>query len=338
MRSVTLGTSGPDVSALGLGCGAIAGDYGPVDEDVALGTLAAALEAGVTLLDVGDFYGWGRGELRIAEALRSLPREQVVISVKYGGLRDPRGRWLGHDLSPRATKAAIGYTLTRLGTDYVDIYRPARIEPDVPVEETVGAIGELIDAGYVRHVGLSEVAPKTIQRAHAVRPIVDVQMEYSLLSRGIEDAILPTCGALGIAVTAYGVLARGLLSGSWSLDRPFDRGDNRARAPRFQRDNLQRNLVLVERLRRVAAAHDATPAQLAVAWVASRGQAIVPLVGARRPEQLQEAIGALALELDEAELAAIEQAAPANAVAGERYPEAVLAGLDSERPGLGAGR
>jgi aryl-alcohol dehydrogenase-like predicted oxidoreductase len=318
-----------------LGCGAIAGDYGAIEGRAALGTIRAALDAGVTLLDVGDFYGMGRGELRIAEALRGSLREQVVISVKYGGLRDPQGRWLGHDLSPRATKAAIGYTLTRLGTDYVDIYRPARIEPGVPVEDTVGAIGELVDAGYVRHVGLSEVGPETIRRAHAVRPIADVQMEYSLLSRGIEDAILPTCRALGISVTAYGVLSRGLLSGSWNLDRLFDRRDNRARAPRFQRENLERNLALVEQLRDVGGAHDASPAQLAVAWVASRGQDIVPLVGARRPEQLHEALAALELELGESELAAIERAAPADAVAGERYPQAVLAGLDSERIGAG---
>lgn len=315
----------------GLGCAAISGSYGRTDRDESVAMLNAALDAGVNLLDVGDYYGMGAGELLIAEALHGRRREDVVISVKYGGLRDPAGRWLGHDVSPIATKSALGYTLTRLQTDYVDVYRPGRIEPAVPVEETVGAIGELVDAGYVRHIGLSEVGAETVRRACAVRPICDVQIEYSLISREIEAAILPTCRELGVAITAYGVLARGLISGRWTAGRTLEPSDGRARHPRFQPENLERNLALVESLRELASARGVTVAQLAIAWVASRGEDIVPLFGAKRGEQLDELLGALDLELSAEELSELERAVPAGAVAGPRYPPAVLATLDSEK-------
>jgi aryl-alcohol dehydrogenase-like predicted oxidoreductase len=315
----------------GLGTAAISGSYGAVDRDEALATIRGALDAGVTLIDVGDFYGMGAGELLIGEVLRGRRRQDAIVSVKFGALRDPAGRWLGHDLSPNAAKTALAYTLTRLGTDYVDIYRPARIEPAVPVEETIGAIGELVDAGYVRHIGLSEVGAETVRRATAVRDICDVQIEYSLISRGSETAILPTCRELGVGITAYGVLARGLLGGRWSADRVLEPRDGRARHPRFQAENLRRNLGLVDALREVARDRGATVAQLAIAWVASRGEDIVPLLGAKRREQLDELIGALALELSPDELGRIERAMPAAAVAGSRYPPAVLATLDSEK-------
>lgn len=331
MRATRLGTSGPEVSVAGLGSAAISGSYGATDRDEAVAIIHAALDAGVTLIDVGDFYGMGAGELMIGEALRGRRREDAILSVKFGAQRDPRGRWLGHDLSPKAAKTALAYTLTRLGTDYVDIYRPARIEPAVPVEETIGAIGELVDAGYVRNIGLSEVGAETVRRAAAVREICDLQIEYSLISRGIETAILPTCRELGVAITAYGVLSRGLLGGRWTADRVLEPRDGRAHHPRFQPENLERNLALVDALRELAVDRGVTVAQLAIAWVAARGDDIVPLVGAKRREQLDELLAAFALELTDDEVDQIGRAVPPEAVAGTRYPPAVLATLDSEK-------
>jgi aryl-alcohol dehydrogenase-like predicted oxidoreductase len=309
----------------------MSGMYGEADRREALATIDAALAGGVTLLDTGDFYGMGHNELLVGEALRDRPREDVVVSVKFGAQRDPSGAWIGYDARPAAVKTALAYTLTRLGIDYVDVYRPARLDSEVPIEETVGAIGELIDAGYVRQVGLSEVGAQTIRRAHAVRPVADLQIEYSLVSRGVEQEILPTCRELGIAITAYGVLSRGLLSGHWTADRQLDPSDFRARAPRFQGENLKRNLALVDQLRQLAEQRDATTAQLAVAWVASRGDDVVPLIGARRRDQLQEALGAIDIELTTEDVAALELAASPDAVAGDRYPQAQMAHLDSER-------
>jgi aryl-alcohol dehydrogenase-like predicted oxidoreductase len=327
----TLGSTGPAVSALGLGCMGMSDLYGPADEAVSIATVHAALDAGITLLDTGDFYGMGHNELLLRDALRGRAREDVVLSVKFGALRGPDGGWLAIDGRPAAVKSSLAYTLTRLGTDYVDTYRLARFDQAVPIEETVGAIAELIEAGYVRHVGLSEVGAGTLRRAHAVHPVADLQIEYSLLSRGIEDAILPACRKLGVGITAYGVLSRGLLSGHWSKERTLPPYDFRAHLPRFNPENLDRNLPLVEALRRVAEARGATVAQLAIAWVLSRGDDIVPLIGARRPDRLEEALGALALELTPDELTAIEAAVPAGAAAGTRYDAYQMTGLDSER-------
>jgi aryl-alcohol dehydrogenase-like predicted oxidoreductase len=331
METRTLGRTGPTVSAIGLGCMGMSDLYGPADEAESIATIHAALDAGITLLDTGDFYGMGHNELLIRRALESRDRDAVVISVKFGAQRGPDNRWLGYDARPQAVKSALAYTLKRLGTDHVDIYRPARLDPAVPIEETVGAIGEMIDAGYVRHVGLSEVGADTIRRAAAVRPIADLQIEYSLLSRGIEAEILPVCRELGIGITAYGVLSRGLLSGHWSADRDIAATDFRAHSPRFQGENLQQNLALVEALRSVAQARGATVAQVAIAWVLAQGEDIVALVGARTRERLQEALGALDLELTEEDLVRIEAAVPAGAVAGERYAPQQMAMLDSER-------
>ena len=305
--------------------------YGPADEDEAVATIHAAIDAGVTLLDTGDYYGAGHNELLIARALRARRREDVLISVKFGALRDPAGGWIGFDGRPAAVKSSLAYTLTRLGTDHVDVYRPGRLDAAVPIEETIGAVAEMVEAGYVRHIGLSEVGGETIRRAAAVHPISDLQIEYSLISRGIEEEILPTCRELGIGITAYGVLSRGLLSGHWSRERALSGGDFRAHAPRFQGENLERNLVLVERLREAAEASGATPAQAAIAWALSRGDDIVPLVGARTRERLAEALGALELELGQDDLARLEDAVPAGAAAGPRYPEPLMAELDSER-------
>jgi aryl-alcohol dehydrogenase-like predicted oxidoreductase len=305
--------------------------YGPADEAESIATIHAAIDAGITLLDTGDFYGQGRNELLIARALRDRRREDVLISVKFGALRDPAGVWLGVDARPAAVKNFLAHTLTRLGTDHVDVYRLTRLDPAVPVEETVGAIAELVEAGYVRHIGLSEVGVETIRRAAAVHPIAELQIEYSLISRGIEAEILPACRELGIGITAYGVLSRGLLSGHWTRDRALDGGDFRAFSPRFQGDNLDRNLALAEALRGVAGERGATVAQAAIAWVMSRGDDIVPLVGARTRERLAEALGAGDVALSADDLARIEGAVPAGAAAGSRYAEPLMAELDSER-------
>ena len=299
--------------------------YGPTDRSESIATIHAALDAGITLLDTGDFYGMGHNELLIRAALAGRNRERVAISVKFGALRDADGGWHGYDARPVAVKNFLAYTLQRLGTDYVDVYRPARVDPSVPIEETVGAIAELVQAGHVRKIGLSEVGPETIRRAAAVHPISDVQMEYSLLSRGIEAGVLPTVRELGIGITAYGVLSRGLLSGHWSAQQQLAAGDFRSMSPRFQRENLDHNLALVEALRAVAEEQRATVAQVAIAWVLSQGDDITPLIGARRRDRLEEALGALDLELD---LARIEAAVPPGAAAGDRYPAAQMGQLE----------
>ncbi|WP_039932501.1 aldo/keto reductase [Streptomyces viridochromogenes] len=332
MRTRSLGTTGPQVSALGLGCMGMSALYGEADRAESIATIHAALEAGVTLLDTGDFYGMGHNELLIGEALRAAPaarREQALVSVKFGALRGPDGSWLGYDGRPAAVKNFAAYSLQRLGVDHIDVYRIARLDPDVPIEETVGAIAELVEKGYVRHIGLSEVGAGTIRRAAATAPIADLQIEYSLISRGIEDAVLPATRELGIGITAYGVLSRGLISGHFTADRQLGPGDFRARSPRFQGDNLQHNLGLVEALRKIAEQKGVSVAQIAIAWVLSRGEDIVPLVGARRRDRLTEALGALDVTLDAADLAAIEQAVPAGAAAGDRYPAAQMAHLES---------
>jgi aryl-alcohol dehydrogenase-like predicted oxidoreductase len=329
MERRQLGATGPEVSALGLGCMGMSDFYGPADRTESLATLAMAVERGMTLLDTGDFYGMGHNEMLIGEALRSLDRDRLTISVKFGALRDPERGWAGYDSRPVAVKNFAAYSLQRLGTDRIDIYRPSRLDPDVPIEDTIGAIAELIEAGHVRHIGLSEVGAETIRRAHAVHPIADLQIEYSLISRGIEDDILPTCRELGIGVTAYGVLSRGLISGHWSKERQGK--DFRMTSPRFQGENLEHNLALVEALRRVAAGKGVSVAQVAIAWVLAQGTDIVPLVGARRRERLEEALGALEVTFDAGDLAAIEAAVPKGAASGGRYPEPMLAHLDSER-------
>ncbi|MEU3183204.1 aldo/keto reductase [Streptomyces sp. NPDC006923] len=329
-----LGSTGPQVSALGLGCMGMSALYPGGDRADSIATIHAALDAGVTLLDTADFYGMGHNELLIDEALRTAPagaRERALISVKFGALRDPDNGWGGNDGRPAAVKNFAAYSLRRLGTDHIDIYRLTRVDPDVPIEETIGAIAELVQAGHVRHIGLSEAGAETIRRAAAVAPISDLQIEYSLISRGIEDAILPTVRELGIGVTAYGVLSRGLISGHFTHTRELDPTDFRAAIPRFRGGNLRHNLALVEALREIAERKGVTVAQIAIAWVLSRGDDIVPLVGARRPDRLAEALGSFDITLDADDLAAVEHAVPAGAAAGDRYPAAQMAHLDSER-------
>jgi aryl-alcohol dehydrogenase-like predicted oxidoreductase len=325
-----LGAGGPEVSRIGLGCMGMSGMYGEADEAESIATIDAAIDAGITLLDTGDFYGMGHNEMLIGRALRGRNRDELLISVKFGAQRGPDMSWLGYDASPAAVKTAAAYSLTRLGLDHIDVYRPARLDAKVPVEETVGAIAELIDAGYVRHIGLSEVGPETVRRAAAVHPIADLQIEYSLISRGIEAEILPVCRELGIAVTAYGVLSRGLISGHFDAST-LSRADFRTRSPRFQGENLDHNLRIVQALREIAEDRGVSVAQIAIAWVLSRGEEIVPLIGARRRDRLAEALGALELSLGEEDFERIERAVPPGAAAGERYPAAQMGQLDSER-------
>ncbi|WP_039801986.1 aldo/keto reductase [Nocardia araoensis] len=328
---VRLGATGPTVSRIGLGAMSMSGAYGATDDAESTATIHAALDSGVNLIDTGDFYGAGHNEMLIGKAIAERPREDVVLSVKFGALRGPDGAFVGLDNRPAALRNFLTYSLQRLGVDHIDIYRPARLDPQVPIEDTIGAIGELIEAGYVRHVGLSEVGPETIRRAAAVHPVVDLQIEYSLLSRGIEERILPVCRELGIGITAYGVLSRGLLSDAIQPGATFAPNDFRAHSPRFQGENLDRNLELVRALNEIAARRGASVAQLAIAWALTRGADIVPLIGTRRRERLAEAVGALDLSLTDEELSTIDAAVPADRVAGERYATAQMAMLDSEQ-------
>jgi len=330
VESVSLGVGGPQVSRLGLGLMGMSGIYGPADEAESIATIRAALDAGITLLDTGDFYGMGHNELLLRDALRGRDRGSVFIGVKFGGQRDPRGAFIGYDAGPNAVKTALAYTLTRLGTDYVDLYQPARLDPRVPIEDTVGAIAEMIQAGYVRYLGLSEMGPETIRRAHAVHQVTALQIEYSLMSRGIEAQILPAVRDLGIGVTAYGIMSRGLLSTASA--REIGPGDPRSRFPRFQGENLRRNLDLLATLEKIARGQGVSTAQLAIAWAASRGRDIVPLIGTKRRDRLAEALSALEVTLSPGELAAIEAAVPSGQVAGDRYDAGGMASLDSEKP------
>jgi pyridoxine 4-dehydrogenase len=335
MQTTGLGQHGPRTSRLGLGCMGMSDLYGPADRGESIATIRAALDAGITLLDTGDFYGMGHNEMLIREALEGRARDSVQISVKFGALRGPDGAWSGYDCRPKAVRNFVAYTLKRLGTDYIDIYRPARLDPEVPVEDTVGAIADLVKAGYVRHIGLSEVGADTLRRASAVHPISDLQIEYSVISRGIEAAILPAARELGIGITAYGVLSRGLISGHWHRARQGEKDFRSLASPRFQGDNLEANLALVERMRALAENLGVSVAQLAIAWVAAQGAAqgvdIVPLVGARRRDRLQEALGAADLILQPADLARLEAIVPPDAAAGQRYNPAQMAHLDSEK-------
>ncbi|MFJ7996365.1 aldo/keto reductase [Streptomyces sp. NPDC096310] len=327
MQIRTLGSTGPAVSALGLGAMAMSGAYGEADRAESVATVHAALDAGVTLIDTADFYAMGHNELLLAEALRGRDRDSYRLSVKFGMLRGPGPGFGGHDARPEAVQNFLAYSLTRLGTDHIDLYRPARLDPTVPIEETVGAIKEMIDAGYVRHLGLSEVDAATIRRAHAVHPVADLQIEYSLISRAVEAEVLPTLRELGIGLTAYGVLGRGLISGHWSAGHATDPGDGRGFSPRFTSGNVEHNLTLVAALRQVADAKGCTVAQLAIAWVAAQGEDIVPLVGARTRERLSEALPATELTLTADDLAEIEKAVPRGAARGDRYPSAFMSGL-----------
>ena len=322
----TLGKSGPTVFPLALGCMGMSGMYGASDDKESIATIHTALDQGITLLDTGDFYGMGHNEMLIGRALKDH-RDKALLSVKFGALRTPEGKWSGFDARPAAVKNFAAYSLTRLGVDHIDVYRPARLDSAVPIEDTIGAISELVKAGYVRHIGLSEVGPDTIRRAHSVHPIADLQIEYSLISRNPEREIFPVLDELGIGLTAYGVLSRGLLSGS----KPTGPGDFRSYLPRFSGKNLTENQRLIEELKQLASEKGISPSQLAVAWVLEKGANIIAVVGARTRAQLSESLGGVQVELSAEDLARIEKAIPTSAVAGKRYDEHQMKMLDSER-------
>jgi aryl-alcohol dehydrogenase-like predicted oxidoreductase len=321
-----LGSTGPSVFPLALGCMGMSNVYGQADDNESIATIQAALDQGITLLDTGDFYGMGHNEMLIGRALKDR-RDQALLSVKFGGLRSPDGSWIGVDARPVAVKNFLAYSLIRLAVDHIDIYRPCRLDPVVPIEETVGAIADLIKAGYVRHIGLSEVGVDTIRRAHAVHPIADLQIEYSLISRDPENKIFPFLEQLGIGVTAYGVLSRGLLSGS----TPTGSGDFRAHLPRFSGENFAQNQRLVDELKKIAEEKRATPTQLAIAWVLAKSGNIVPVIGARKRTQLAESLHATSIRLSDADMKRIEEAIPPSEVAGTRYDEHQMRILDSEK-------
>jgi aryl-alcohol dehydrogenase-like predicted oxidoreductase len=321
-----LGTNGPKVSVIALGCMGMSGMYGQSDDNESIATIHAALDNGINLLDTGDFYGMGHNEMLIGQALKGR-RDQALLSVKFGALRAPDSSWIGVDTRPAAVKNFLAYSLKRLGVDHIDIYRPARLDPKVPIEDTIGAIADLIKAGYIRYIGLSEVGVETIRRAQAVHPIADLQIEYALISRSPEAKIFPALEKMGIGVTAYGVLSRGLLSGS----KPKDKGDFRAYLPRYKGDNYERNQRLIAELKSFAESKGATPTQLAIAWVLSKAKNIVPVIGARKRAQLEETLGALRLNLTSADIAELEAKIPAEAIAGTRYDEHQMQMLDSEK-------
>jgi len=321
-----LGATGLRVFPMALGCMGMSGMYGATDDDESIATIHAALDAGVTLLDTGDFYGSGHNEMLIGRALKGR-RNQALLSVKFGALRSPEGGWGGFDGRPAAVKNFAAYSLKRLGVDHIDIYRPSRLDPSVPIEDTIGAIGDLIRAGYVRHAGLSEVGVDTIRRAHAVQPIGDLQIEYAMISRGPETRIFPVLEELGIGVTAYGILSRGLLTGS----RPAGQGDLRAHLPRFTGGNVTQNDKVVEELKQLAADKGVTPAQLAIAWVLAKGRRIIPVIGARTRKQLSESLAALRVKLSAADLDLIEGSVRPSDIAGTRYDSRQMAMLDSEK-------
>jgi len=329
---VRMGKDGPSVFPIALGCmGMGAGSwYGPGDETESIATIHEAIERGVNLIDTGDFYGMGKNEMLVGKALEGR-RDKALLSVKFGALRGPDGQFLGFDARPAATKNALAHSLSRLGVDYIDIYRPARLDPDVPIEDTVGAIADLVKAGYVRYISLSEVGAETIRRAAKVHSICDLQIEYALVSRNAEVSIIPALRELGIAMTAYGVFSRGLLTGA----KPKGKGDLRAHLPRFAAGNIEKNQSLVEALARMAADKGVSAAQLAIAWVRAKGEAqgvtIIPTIGARTRKHIADALPSLDVSLDASEVAALEAAVPASQVAGTRYAEDHMATLDSEK-------
>lgn len=325
-RTVKLGKAGPEVFPLGLGCMGMSGMYGKTDDEESVATIQAAIDAGVTLIDTGDFYGMGHNEMLVGRAVAGR-RDRVQISVKFGALRDPKGGWVGFDGRPAAVKNFAAYSLKRLGVEVIDVYRPSRLDPNVPIEDTIGAVADLVKAGYVRHIGLSEVGVETIRRAQKVHPIVDLQIEYSIASREPEHQIFPALAELGISATLYGIFSRGLLTGS----KPQGPGDFRAHLPRFAGDNAGKNEDLVEALRRFAEERGLTPGQLAVAWALAKQPTLVPLVGVKTRAQLADALGALDKPLSQEDLTALEALVPARAFAGTRYGTEQMAHLDSER-------
>ena len=325
-HAVKLGSTGPEVFPFGFGCMGMSGVYGATDDAESVRTIHAAIDRGVTLFDTGDFYGMGHNEMLLGRAVAGR-REGLTISVKFGAMRGPDGSWGGVDTRPAAVKNFAAYSLKRLGVDVIDVYRPARLDPIVPIEDTVGAIADLVKAGYVRHIGLSEVGVDTIRRAHKVHPIVDLQIEYALVTRKPEATIFPALTELGISATLYGVFSRGLLAGA----KPASKGDYRTFLPRFAGDNGAKNQELVAAIQRFARERSLTAGQLLIAWTLARQPAFVPIVGTKTRAQLDDALGALDRPLSKDDVAALEALVPPGAIAGDRYATEQMRHLDSEK-------
>ncbi len=324
MKTKQPGKHAPQMSALGLGCMGMSDFYGSAatrDDRENEAVIRAALDAGITLFNTGDFYGSGRNEALLGRALKGR-RDQALISVKFGALRSPGGAFLGYDGRPNSVKNFASYSLQRLGVDVIDIYQPSRVDPATPYEDTIGAVADLIQEGKVRYLGISEANADQIRKAHAVHPVAALEIEYSLATRFIEASILPTVRELGIGVIAYGVVGRGLLTGA--LPEQLAAEDFRAHLPRFQGETLQRNLEKTTVLQRIARERGATPAQIAIAWVLSRGEDVIPLVGTTNQTRLAENLNALEISLSPAELAELDASFPAGAIVGDRYPTALM--------------
>lgn len=328
MQHRQLGRQALRVSALGLGCMGMSEFYGSTDDELSIRTIHRALDLGIDFLDTADMYGMGHNEELVGRAIRDR-RDKVVLATKFGNVRGPDGSFQGVNGSPKYVREACEASLKRLGVDTIDLYYQHRVDPDTPIEDTIGAMADLVKAGKVRFLGLSEAAPQTIRRAHAVHPISALQTEYSLWTRDVEAEILPLCRELGIGFVAYSPLGRGFLTGRIRTLQDLEKGDSRRdRFPRFQEENLRHNLEIIQALEAIAAEKGCSLAQLSLAWLLARGQEIVPIAGTKHPRYIEENIRALSVNLNPADLDRIDRVAPPGAAKGQRYPDEAMRAVD----------